>query len=146
MSSWGSRNCKQQVQLRQINRSPDRSRHFLWKFINISSNTSHEQIVEKLGCDILETLFPKTNSTDFSKPLSSQSLKTNSTKRIHQKVSNCHSRFCTWTSPKQILYVPNCRSRFETFRKQDSSLVWISKIFQKSLRKSTKPRSEDIPW
>ena len=56
-------------------------------------------------------LIPQTFQTaKFTKP------QTNSTKRIHQKVSNCHSRF--ETSPKQILYVPNCRSRFETFRKQ----------------------------
>ena len=56
-------------------------------------------------------LIPQTFQTaKFTKP------QTNSTKRIHQKVSNCHSRF--ETSPKQLLYVPNCRSRFETFRKQ----------------------------
>ena len=56
-------------------------------------------------------LIPQTfQIAKFTKP------QTNSTKRIHQKVSNCRSRF--ETSPKQILYVPNCRSRFETFRKQ----------------------------
>ena len=115
MSSWGSRNCKQQVQLRQINRSPDRSRNFLWKFqhqfkhIPWANRWKNSDVIYwKLYS---RKLIPQTFQTaKFSKP------QTNSTKRIHQKVSNCHSRF--ETSPKQILYVPNCRSRFETFRKQ----------------------------
>ena len=54
-------------------------------------------------------LIPQTFQTaKFTKP------QTNSTKRIHQKVSNCRSRFETFR--KQILYVPNCHSRFETFQ------------------------------
>ena len=83
------------------------------KVSNISSN--HIPVSKSLkNSDVVfwklysRKLIPQTFQTaKFTKP------QTNSTKRIHQKVSNCRSRFETFR--KQTLYVPNCHSRFETF-------------------------------